>query len=456
MIFIKDSEILLKPSLTLYNNTVRSGKHKAHLQAKLEIFPSPRIFWEYESLGRLAYEPSHTDWILNEPLIGVGFRIEKPFITNLEWGSISNISKVCIKGVSTRTRFGASTKFTGDTFRFLLPNASFQERNLISQGELNQSTEGRFQDEKWEAGSGSAGRLLIAPIDKDWHIYLETRKDALEWMKPQRRNFGTYITTFGRLFQPKSNTKKEAKTLKRISMDQAVQRLELFSKLLSFANGGYLGPLYIEGVQKGNELKASGVALAYRTTPLELLGPSWLTIESDLVDFIKCMPAFEKMGGLPHWKEEFGLILAWYFQAIQPQSVQTGKPWPIVANAVGAALERLAVLILVRDLGKRGIDTFEKRIREMLGIMNIHPITDGSQSPLIRDFIDLRNDATHARRKSKLSHNQIEQVLAAAIQWVEEIILWRLGYAGKYRDRTKTHDASTKLRYDLANRHPDW
>jgi hypothetical protein len=40
--------------------------------------------------------------------------------------------------------------------------------------------------------------------------------------------------------------------------------------------------------------------------------------------------------------------------------------------------------------------------------------------------------------------------------WVDEILLWRLGYDGQYFDRLEHWLTSISPRYDLTKRDPSW
>jgi hypothetical protein len=319
---------------------------------------------------------------------------------------------------------------------------------------LKRVRKGQEQDqEEWE---GTEGRFLDVPISDDWTVYLETRQDALSWLNPNQRNTGTRITTVGNLYHPNSGT-KSIDDLPTLSVNDATDLLSEFCQLLSFANGGYFGPLYIEGYRKKGGLQFSAAVLAFRSTPLEQLGSSWLSATSDLEAFIGCFPTFHSMMSTPPWSEVFSLILEWYFQAIQPQNSQMpGKPWPIVANALGAGLERLCVTILVRELEIRGLNNLSERIEILLKQIGITKERGYGDLDFVQAFVDLRNEASHPTPAVSISDDTRDYVLRLAIQWIEETLLWRLGYDGKYRDYYKNHKGSTEPRYDLSTRDPSW
>lgn len=198
------------------------------------------------------------------------------------------------------------------------------------------------------------------------------------------------------------------------------------------------------------------IAGAYRTTPIELLGPTWVTAETDLEKFISCLPDFERMIQNEPWNTVYELVLIWYLQVIQPNSAQEyAKPWPVVANVLGAALERLSVAILADELGGRtggGVDRIKNLLRK-LGVINAN---DDERYADI--FQSVRNDATHPRKTGTYTDEDLFTSLQYATLWVEESLLWRLGYDGKYRRRIpgSTRFAFEKPRYDLGTRLQSW
>jgi hypothetical protein len=73
----------------------------------------------------------------------------------------------------------------------------------------------------------------------------------------------------------------------------------------------------------------------------------------------------------------------------------------------------------------------------------------------VKDFLDLRNEATHPKKGNVPNHMR-NPILSQAIQWIDEVMLWRLGYSGKYLDRTGKFKLSREPRYDLSTRDSSW
>jgi hypothetical protein len=450
-------EALLKPSIELYNNMAKSGDCAGRLYAELQVQPSPRISWEFESLGDSACEPEMENQKLEHPLVGHWFSIDEPYISGQSWGTTVGQPRASLRGSAAQACYGDWSS-QAHSLKFFLPNARFQEVNVVGQGQLEKYFRAKLEGRSRDIKLGSAGRFITASIDDTWNIHLETRQEALDWLASKQNNVGTLITTIGRLYHPKVSEDEAVEISKApsLTMDEALDRLDTLSFLLSFANGGYLGPLYVEAFQKGEKAKFSAAVLAYRTTPLEQIGPSWLTIESDFGMYIQCFSVLDRMKRSTAWKESLDLILLWYFQAIQPQSAQIrGQPWPIVANALGAALERLSVTILKEDLGLQRLGNLKTKttcLLEKIGLTRTRGFDDMDR---VDTFVTIRNEATHPRPRG-IAWRERERTLQQATQWVEEALLWRLGYGGQYHDRLRRHYASTEPRYDLTARDANW
>ncbi len=187
MIIIKPNECILKPKVTLYNNLARSGRCKGRLLVELEIYPSPRVVWEFESLGNTACEPKgSSSRLLENPFIGSRFRMDRPYVTNLSWGTLTGSPRIALIGFSPRISLGEN-EFKGHSFTFLLPNAKYQEQNYFGQTNLiNVLKVGQGEDAK-EIIEDFGGKSITFPIDNYWQIHLETRKDALTWLENKQR-----------------------------------------------------------------------------------------------------------------------------------------------------------------------------------------------------------------------------------------------------------------------------
>ena len=460
LMFFDPRDLLLKEKITLYNNIAESGDCRGRLLAELQVYPSPQITWEFESLGASACEPTRSQTIprkLENPLAGSWFSIdEQPYVSGERQSNIGTPT-ILLKGVAPRAYYG-DVDVPLHSFKFYLPNARFQGTSLEGQEFLETTV--RAGGKRMSGGTG--GRRLDVPLDDEWNISLMTERDALDWLAPTQNNIGTLITTRGQLYPIDEDNGGKDK-FPTLTMTEAQRRLGTLSVLLSFANGGYLGPVYIEGMRNG---EIAAAIVAYHTTPLELFGNSWLTGASDLAAYLKCFSALDKMLNTTPWNEAFHLILVWYLQAIQRQNMQLGKHWTVVANAVGAALERLSYTILVEELQEIDVRDWKnsrkyparkriERLLEKIGLTTKSPAY--GDIGFVKDFVDIRNDATHARSTLTLTNDMRNQIMSLAIQWVEETLLWRLGYDGGYCSRRLFHPQPIlQPRYDLNTREANW
>jgi hypothetical protein len=482
----QDQDLILKEKVKLYNNIGKINDCEGRLLAELEIYPTPRITWDFEILGNVqcnvpnssVFQPDPLD-----PLKGYYFSIDKPFSRSEHYTVIGPAR--AMRGSTAQALYGEIEK-TGHIFTFYLPNTRFQ---LTSNGQEILITKTTETVTCREVETKTAGRSIDLPIDDSWNIHLEIRNEALEWLKPENRNIGTLITSVGQLYQPKYKaTKPETfSELQTITLKDTLERLKNLNWILSYANGGYLGSLYIHGEQytpgQFHSVNPSfAVALASQTTPLEQLGYSWITSNSNLIAYLKCFSTFERMIQNTFWNNTFDFVLNQYFQATKPRMT-----WEITASAAGAALERLSYTILVEeetDATKQAkskllfairknkeVETEYKEycksskyqkedekyltmtgIRLSLLLERIGLINDINPDK-IQSFLDVRNDAVHPR-VGTMTVEQRWQLIKQAIQWIDEVLLWRLGYSGEYLDRTR--GISIDPRYDLSLRDSNW
>lgn len=470
----KNKDLILKKKTKLYNNLAEINGCRGRLLAELEIYPTPRLIWEFEVLGEtqgsFPYEAAfEADSI--DSLVGYLFLIENPICTGISSDYIgpSNI----LRGEATQAVYG-EVNCSAHLFKFYLPNTQFQLKRANQ--ELILSDEGSY--------------CANASIDESWEIRLNVCRASREWLDPKNKNIGTFITTVGSLFQPRfnENDPETFSSLREITLRDALKRLENLSRLLSYVNGGYVGPLYIEGY-KATQCSSNvpqfscATALSFQTTPLEKIGQSWLTNYSDLNDLLSCFSTFEQMMHDSVWRETFDFTLNQYFQAIQ-----YGAGWSIRASAVGAALERLSYMILVKEetdpqtksdyelLFKIKKDRSEqKRYSEYWNCSKYKKI-DGKQlsqtgirlsclletiglnqdrdPDTIQAFLNVRNDAVHPIVSNR-TDGQHFQLIRKATQWIDEILLWRIGYRGQYLDRSQNCSSSISPRYNSRLRDSD-
>jgi hypothetical protein len=499
----KKQNLIFAEKLAIFNNVAALGKCKGgRLFAELQIYPSPRISWNFETLGRRPQDfPNVGSSLSGRKFTGYGFDLSNLTITE-NYQSASGV--LSATGNATEAIWG-NPNTPAHTFHFCLPNTCFQFKSFsqdkleleIYERKLGSTEQPTLQEKREE------GRFVEVSLDSTWVVRLEVRKEALQWLDPQKRNIGTMLTCWGELYQSKRAEAANFPTsLVAINLLDAEERIKALSQLLSYANGGFTTPIFIDSelysMPDGNlkiETLSAKVTTNYRLTPVELLGGSWFMETSNLKRYIACLSTLEKMFSLGTWKDTFYFVLVQYFQATRYGD------WQIAASATGAALERLSYEILVEDetnstlksqrellfdisqqnqarqvwnLGKNpgqeNISITGKRLRLLLERIGLTAARGFNDIQDVQAFLDVRNDAVHPR-VSSITLNDRWRSIMRAMQWIDEVLLWRLGYDGKYLDRIAqasmsfpattspapvSHSLITDPRYDLSLRDSNW
>jgi len=439
-------DIILKEKMQLYNNIAESGDCVGRLFAEMHFYPVPRITWDLEFLEDMVCQPEIWQHKLKNTLVGKRFLIETARV--VETRGTPTWPVYALGGFAPQAVHGNLEDRFSD-FTFYLPNARFQQAVYFgTQQTLRQKVIVQGEEEGSPMASMPGGQYLRTALDQDSQVCLKTEQQAVEWLDPQERSIGTFLSTEGWLGYSNGQT---------ISLREAMDRLYKLGMFLSFANGGYTAPLYIEGVPRPeSDTRSSSVATVFQTTPIELLGKPWLANDSDLQAYMQCFSTFERMMSAEPWDEVFPLVLSWYFQAIQPSSAQVqGKPRHVVANALGAALERLSLTILVERTGDRR-GSVQEKVRKMMDTMGIGNTCIFHKEEDIVSFFDVRNEATHPKPELGMTNQERDRLINLAIVWLGEALLWRVGYNGKYRVRIPERYLSVDPCYDLNTRDPNW
>jgi hypothetical protein len=462
MLFNSNELIDQQEGIEIFNNVGRQDTLEGRLTIKLMINPVPQINWEFES----ATSNDHLQDPFSDASIRLTSREETDPCLVVENSQITNLKNRM--GLPPRNSGNALQVMYGDInapahrFEFYIANACFMSKSQL--GSLTKTITERDGRIRQRCPDGRAFQAILG----DWMIDLETSQAALDWLEPKYRNRGSMITTSGFLCQVQIDFSKSYELPSNIQAKSLLQVCDLLIHLgwlISFANAGHLGPLYIKAERyTGNRESiiepVAVAALAYTTSPIEALGTSWVTYSSDLKSFIGCFPAFQRMIMNIAWQEKWMLLLEWYFQATPSRLSSRSKTWFTISNALGTLLEHLAHLILVVDetdpTKKQANEKLfkntghsQKRLKRLLARIGVV-----EEEAWVEDFITVRNDATHAIIKNTVTPSRRNEVIRRATQWIDEVLLWRLGYSGDYLDRV--NDYSVQSRYDLSKRNPDW
>ena len=300
----------------------------------------------------------------------------------------------------------------------------------------------------------SMGAGWECSLNDKWAVRIEFNNDTQNWLKAPE-SYGTLLTVRGWLKNKNPDEPHDSEG--GVSLSEAKSILERLCDLLSFANGGYLGPIVVVGRNRSLQKEVS-VYSAYMTTPIELLSPTWLALQCDLCDYLSCFGSFHHMLQSERWKNLYVLVLIWYFQAIQPYTAQVrGKPWQIAIVALAALIERLTYEIVDELTGEKRTGGPEIRLKRVLGIIGILPSRFDDEYMVDR-FFKVRNNALHPVQNKSYPDEELELAFDYGVLWVEEIMLWRMGYKGKYRNRLRRegHFVFDAPRYDITTRHSSW
>ncbi|WP_353929409.1 hypothetical protein WJM97_13920 [Okeanomitos corallinicola TIOX110] len=474
MIFLDDEDNLIaqQQDIELFNNIGYLDDFEGRLTVWLTINPTPRIRWEFE-VARGDYR------FIEKPKRLVSWEDTSPSLVVFAPKAHSSVGcRSQMSGYAEKVIYG-NIDTLAHYFNFYLPNTDF----------IRQATGGNFQD-----FINNFNQPLKANLGNGWTVELFTNEHALKWLDPRQVNQGSMITLKIQLFDTDKDNIDKIQNLRVKSILDASKIFYELCLMLSYINGGYVQPIYLTANKAGlNERhQRSSLAISQLISPIEEVGKSFLRnygIE-DLLNFINCFSNFQKMRQLPHWQEKWILILEWYFQAIPRISERRRNPLlPVVVNALGTLLENLARIILVddeldqvkRDIKEKQFERDKKYLKKIkdLGLekygfnlenewkedglaryrlrLLLKRIGINNEEDNIKNFVRIRNNATHAKNDDlNLDIMKQHEVVWTATQWVDEIILWRLGYNGQYKQRSLKTDKPINPRYDLSLRDCDW
>ncbi len=329
-------DLILRKNFNLYDNQLDLGEILGRLCIHHEIFPAPAIFWEFETYNNFERVRDFFVHPIDQESIYIPkLSIGKPYDEN---SRIAFRKGNFISGSAAKVILG-DRNLKSNSFSFYLPNAKFQSLEMAGHNFIVKEINFKYAKSQAKFGSKEREGYLNLLISDSYEITLYTPSRAITWLN-SFRSIGTNITTEGTL-----------KILKNeISIFEAEDILYDISYLLSFMNGGDITPLVIKMEPSTFTKNFPVICTANATDPIEKLSATWLGRKSDSRELLLCLESFRKMLKSNQWKENLDLILIWYFQAIQFSDIrQDGKPWPIVANVLGAALEKLALIILVEE-----------------------------------------------------------------------------------------------------------
>jgi hypothetical protein len=491
----KKENLILTDKLVIYNNFAKINDCEGRLLVELQIYPTPRIIWDFEIMGEQECDfltIFDNNNLKQSFFMGNSLRVEALSVIRFNLGGSAS-------GSASKVFFG-DPEDRAHTFHFCITNTKFLEQCITQDRYEETVCEKRVNSEESNNALRSRriiGRFIEVSVNSIWSVRLEIMEDSLNWLNKEQGNIGTRLTGIDTIYQPKRAEAADdfPDSLTSLTITEAQEMIGNLCRLLSYANGGFVAPIFIESEKYNPEEQeipriqtvSALTRTDYQVTSLEQLGSSWLTELSNLKAFVSCFSNFEKMLTQPFWKDTFYFVLIQYFQATRYGD------WQVAASSTGAALERLSHAILVEDetdptkrqpfknlfssdrrtrdpanqsLGS-GTKVTETRLRCLLERIGL---TSGRGYNDVQIFLDVRNDAVHPKVGGMTLEERWRSIFQG-IQWIDEVLLWRLGYDGKYLDRItcaamvfpipgSTPITSSTLeitpRYNLCSRDPNW
>jgi hypothetical protein len=75
-------------------------------------------------------------------------------------------------------------------------------------------------------------------------------------------------------------------------------------------------------------------------------------------------------------------------------------------------------------------------------------LTEDNNPDVVQSFVDIRNNAVHPI-VSNIDLDERKKTIVKAIQWIDEIILWRIGYSGQY-STSGSYEVQSNLRKSVS------
>lgn len=471
-----EDQLLLRESVPAFNNLARVRGCPGRLSVQLKLGDTKRLAFDFEVLGspeQLVHLPNpfQPEAVQFE---GHNFELRDAYCTGLS--SQFGPSRV-LRGTARRAVIGNADR-KAHSIRFYIPNLRAQAVAQVT--ERLQSTTTELRSGR-QVESRPAGRYLDVPVDEAWHLRLATSEEAATWLEPRSENGGTLLTTTGYLYQPGIDP-QDAETIseaREMGFDDAFALLKTLGTMMAFANGGYADPLYIQlhrftGDSGRPWEPTCGVFSNGRATAINELGTSWVAVGTDLGLYFSRLRAMEDLLRRPGWNDTITFVLEQYRIAIQLVH------WHVAVTATAVALERLAFAILVLneedDVTRAGMmalfllqSQMTRSERERASTYwqrsagRSRPRERGLEAALrivlrrmgldvidteIAAFTRARNEAVHPR---PLDSDKEARLSACrdGLLWLEEALLWSIGYTGQYNSRGRASAYSFGPRYRL-------
>ncbi len=392
----------------IYNNIGEYNGHSGRLFVSYSLDSNPKIEWDFESLTE-RWDNFHI--FINGGKTKVsGLNLELDNVRSFNFGEMSG------NGVAGRLRQGEYKE------RFQVWRAFYLNAFCETSNELRKYWKWSYDE------NGKKTRFEHTSVEikykSNWRISISTPKHKISEM--ETRQGGDYTVTTS--ISLNSSTAKLG-----IKFEEALVIFKSLTFMIQFCSGGYTFPAIIEayGIRGSNVKHTANFYSSGRATRITEFQKTWFFRNSDLGSYIRGIKRIDIIQESEENWTDLNTCLAWYIQSIQ------NKEMPIAVNALGAGLEKIAFLYLVK-LAKivtsaewKSKSAFDARI--FLLCFHLGTIRSINKEN-IRNFMHLRNNATHAERITEVSDKGA--AFREALFVFEEAMLSICGYEGEYYDRT--------------------
>jgi len=231
MMIPKKESLILADKLVIYNNFAKNEDCEGRLLIELQIYPTPRIVWDFEIWHEQECDfPTIYENLSKNSFIGNSVRVEALSVLKGNMGGSAS-------GSATKVIFG-DPKDPAHTFRFCLTNTKFLEQSIVQDIFVQTVCEKRItgdDNNNAQHSRRTVGRFIEIPLNLIWSVRLEIFEESLNWLNSKQGNIGTYLTCIGELYQSKRSEASDnfPASLIAINIIEAQEILRNLCQLLS-------------------------------------------------------------------------------------------------------------------------------------------------------------------------------------------------------------------------------
>jgi hypothetical protein len=396
---------------TIYNNIGTFDNKQGRLTVGYKAGSISQINWEFETLSSYVDNFgifSDRDRMSNLSIKGKG----------LKFGTVrvDSLGSSVVRGFVSHVRLN-DTKRSCQDWRLYFVNLRCDMKNS-SGNRANYVRE----------GSERSARILHTETECDYKkgfkVILSTPNSLIKDAKSGSIDEFTFTSVI-QIYDP---------NLKRgISSKEILKISKCITFMMRFASGGYTYPLSIEGfqVKDGMVSDKTHIYSTGKVSRMSEFSDTWFSDSSDMGLYLSNIPKLMNLYYKQSLETDLEVCLLWYIQSLQASEI------PVVANALGAGIEKLSYLFLVKANGFLSEDDWQRknsldaRIFELCNHLSIRELVN---IRAVKDFVDVRNESTHAKKRVGGKIDQ-SRAIREVILIFEEAMLSLIGYKGSYYNR---------------------